>query len=99
MASDTLHLFEGFGVELEYMIVDRDTLCVLPVADQLLRDAAGQYVSEIERGEIAWSNELVLHVVEFKTNGPSRSLEQLGAVFQDHVRQAQCGCSDPAVLS
>ncbi len=31
-----LHLFGGFGIELEYMIVDRETLSVLPVADRLL---------------------------------------------------------------
>jgi glutamate---cysteine ligase / carboxylate-amine ligase len=28
-----LHLFQAFGVELEYMIVDRDTLQVQPVTD------------------------------------------------------------------
>jgi hypothetical protein len=26
------HLFQGFGVELEYMIVERDTLAVKPIA-------------------------------------------------------------------
>lgn len=30
-----LHLFEAFGIELEYMIVDQDTLDVKPIADQL----------------------------------------------------------------
>jgi gamma-glutamyl:cysteine ligase YbdK (ATP-grasp superfamily) len=77
-----LGLFEAFGVELEYMIVDRRTLDVRPVADELLRAAAGAVEAEVERGALAWSNELALHVVEFKTNGPSRRLDGLARSFQ-----------------
>ena len=80
-----LHLLEGFGVELEYMIVAAGSLAVLPVADKLLYAVAGSYASEIELGPVAWSNELVLHVVEMKTNGPSSSLDPLPAAFQEHV--------------
>ena len=65
-----LHLFEGYGIELEYMIVDRDTLDVLPVTDRVLEQVAGETVNEVERGPLGWSNELVLHVIELKTNGP-----------------------------
>ncbi len=82
-----LHLFEAFGVELEYMIVDRETLDVKPITDELLRDIAGSYVNEIEQGEIAWSNELVLHVVELKTNGPARDISNLHATFQQQVNK------------
>lgn len=32
-----LHLFQAYGVELEYMIVDSDTLNVRPIADELLK--------------------------------------------------------------
>ncbi|MCB9915250.1 MAG: glutamate--cysteine ligase [Planctomycetes bacterium] len=83
----TLHLFEAFGIELEYMIVDRATLAARPIADELIRAASGDYV-EFERGGAAWSNELVLHVVEFKTNGPAPALEPLPALFQGEVREA-----------
>ena len=31
------HLFDGFGVELEYMIVDKNTLQVKAIADELLK--------------------------------------------------------------
>ena len=58
-----LGLFQGFGVELEYMIVARDTLAVLPVTDLILQEAAGELADEVERGMLAWSNELVLHVI------------------------------------
>jgi carboxylate-amine ligase len=81
-----LHLFEGFGVELEYMIVDRDSLDVRPIADRLLQAAAGELVSDVERGPLVWSNELVLHVIELKTNGPVADMAGLAGLFQADVR-------------
>jgi gamma-glutamyl:cysteine ligase YbdK (ATP-grasp superfamily) len=83
-----LGLFEGFGVELEYMIVDRRTLDVRPVADELVPAAAGAPEPEIERGELAWSNELALHLIEFKTNGPTFRLRGLAQRFQESVAEA-----------
>jgi gamma-glutamyl:cysteine ligase YbdK (ATP-grasp superfamily) len=81
-------LFEVTGVELEYMIVGRDDLCVRSLADELIRAKCGSYESEIESGEIAWSNELALHVLELKTNGPARSLAGLARAFERDVREA-----------
>lgn len=83
-----LHLFSAFGVELEYMLVDARTLDVLPVADQVLAGKAGAIVSDVEDGPIAWSNELVLHVLEFKTNGPADQLGPLPAAFRRSIREA-----------
>ena len=59
-----LSLFEGSGIELEYMIVNRDTLDVLPVADELLKSVVGSYSNDFDKEGICWSNELALHVVE-----------------------------------
>ncbi|HOW19319.1 MAG TPA: glutamate-cysteine ligase family protein, partial [Phycisphaerae bacterium] len=150
--SSPLHLFRGVGIELEYMIVARDTLDVLPVADKVLRtagssaplytgrpagagdeepgsggrvpeaggdtpamndraaspqrqagdsipppafrdpgsrspdpDAPGEYPCEVELGDLCWSNELVLHVIELKTNGPATSLDRLSKTFHRDV--------------
>ncbi len=83
-----LHLFEGFGVELEYMIVDRDTLDVRPVTDTLMHDKCGAYRDEWENGAIAWNNELALHVFELKTNGPAPSLNGLAAFFHENILEA-----------
>ncbi|MBN1345428.1 MAG: glutamate--cysteine ligase [Phycisphaerae bacterium] len=83
--TDGYHLFERFGVELEYAIVGRDDLDVLPVCDEVIRAACGAYESEIETGALCWSNELVLHVIELKTNGPADRLEGLAEVFQSDV--------------
>ncbi len=82
-----MHLFEGFGIELEYMIVDKDSLRVLPIADKLIYDEVGAYVSDVEFGKIAWSNELVQHVVELKTQTPAPSLTGLAQQFQEHVQK------------
>lgn len=82
-----LHLFEGYGVEMEYMIVHRQDLHVLPICDKLIFDEVGAYLSDVEFGDIAWSNELVLHVVELKTQGPVESLSKLHLKFQEHVQK------------
>ncbi|HEY3964517.1 MAG TPA: glutamate-cysteine ligase family protein [Planctomycetaceae bacterium] len=84
---EPLSLFAGFGVELEYMIVDAQTLSVRPVADALLAAGAGEPTGDVERGEICWSNELVAHVVELKVNAPSESFEPLPALFQSNVNE------------
>lgn len=81
------HLFEVYGVELEYMIADRDTLKVRPIADELIREMTGDYLTDVERGRIAWSNELVAHVIELKTNGPSDSLLGLDGLFYDNIKE------------
>lgn len=86
-----LGLFEAFGIELEYMIVDRETLDVRPVCDSLFEAATGKAASEYQPdgpdGLVSWSNELALHVVELKTDRPARSLDGLAEAFQDHVRR------------
>jgi len=85
--SEALHLFDGYGVELEYMIVDRASLEVRPITDRVLQQVAGAIVNEVEVGPLCWSNELVLHVIELKTNGPAASLAGLGSIFQEGVSQ------------
>jgi gamma-glutamyl:cysteine ligase YbdK (ATP-grasp superfamily) len=80
-----LHAFAGYGIELEYMIVDRQTLAVMPIADTLLQAAAADTPSEVERGRFGWSNEIVLHLVEIKNVRPDPALEPLAAGFQAEV--------------
>ena len=87
-----LGLFQGYGMELEYMIVDRDTLDVRPICDKLLYQVSGNHDGEAhpegDEGDAAWSNELVLHVVEFKTARPTPSLKGLDALFAAQVGRA-----------
>jgi carboxylate-amine ligase len=78
--------FSGYGIELEYMIVDRADLSVAPIADRLLALGAGERCAEVCRGQLGWSNELVLHVIEVKNRAPSPSLAILPAAFETEVR-------------
>ena len=82
-----LGLFEGIGIELEYMIVRRDTLDILPIADELIRTQVGSYSNDFEKEDICWSNELALHLVELKTCGPVHDLVATEAHFYADIRR------------
>ncbi len=82
-----LSLFEGYGIELEYMIVDAASLDVKPIADRLIEAEAGVIENEIERGAYAWSNELARHVIEVKTNGPVPGFAGAAAGFDGELRR------------
>src|SRR5437867_3080095 len=84
----TIPAFSGYGIELEYVIVDRDTLAVRPIAGELLRLFAGQDASDVQRGQLGWSNELVAHVVELKNIAPTPALGMLPSNFHCEVREA-----------
>ncbi len=81
-----LHAFTGYGIELEYMIVDQHTLAVIPMTDKLLRMEAGSYVSDVARGEVGWSNELVKHLIEIKNPSPVPDIAPLVATFQTEIQ-------------
>lgn len=82
-------LFEVFGVELEYMIVDQETLEILPITDRLFQDISGEITDEIERGPLTLNNELALHVVELKTTKPEKDLSSLPELFEKEIRSLQ----------
>lgn len=100
--STPIHLFEAFGVELEYMVVNRRSLDVMPLVDEVLRRCATLpgansytdegadpgYPNEVAIGEISLSNELVLHVLEMKTTAPVRTLDGVDKAFAAAVRTA-----------
>lgn len=81
------HLFGGYGIELEYMIVRRDSLDILPISDKVLFHAAGAPTGDIDRGLLGWSNELVLHVIELKNSGPAAAIDGLAAQFAREVAE------------
>ena len=81
------HLFEVYGIELEYMLVQRSNIKVNPIVDKLLTKKNGSLTSDVENGKIEWSNELVSHVVEMKTNGPTEDIDQLASLFAENVRE------------
>lgn len=82
-----LHLFQGYGIELEYMLVDCDTLAVKPITDNLLKHEIGHYASDFENGMVTWSNELVLHVLELKSTRPESNFNALEHAFAENVEK------------
>jgi gamma-glutamyl:cysteine ligase YbdK (ATP-grasp superfamily) len=83
--SKKYHLFEVYGIELEYMLVNNFNFKIAPIVDQLLTQKAGELTSDVDNGVIAWSNELVAHVIEIKTNGPTANLNSLSQSFHENV--------------
>lgn len=79
-------LFEVTGIELEYMVVDKTTLKVLPIVDKLFEDVTGKITSDVERGDVDWSNELVSHVVELKTSKPTKRIPSFRKKFSKEVK-------------
>jgi len=81
-----LHLFDAYGVELEYMLVDRDSLNVVPAVDEIFKAASGTYASDYEDGPITWSNELVRHVMEVKVTTPVPTFAGLPETFMTSIQ-------------
>ena len=80
------NLFERFGIELEYMIVDKDTLQVIPRADiPLGKDKKGNNLSDLRRGDVGLSNELVSHVIELKCAEPTSSFSLWSKNFHKEI--------------
>lgn len=80
-----LHLFEAYGIEMEYMIVDRDSFNVQPITDKVIESLSGEIRNDWSLGRIDVSNELVLHVIEFKCNGPQKDLVRMQKDFEEQI--------------
>lgn len=87
MKNKKYHLFDVVGIELEYMLVAQDTLKIAPKVDELFTLKCAIIISDVENGNIAWSNELVAHVIEIKTNGPSSQLKELADDFHSNIKE------------
>ena len=82
-----LPAFSAYGIELEYMLVDRDTLNIRSIADKLLADLPRS------SGLVDCSNELVNHVIEIKNPVPT-NLEKLASAFQQQIRHLNARLAD-----
>lgn len=79
------HLFQAYGIEIEYSIVSTRTLLPLPIAHELLRDDSGRVQNRINLGDVSISNELAAHVIELKTSQPQQDLKAIAERFQKTV--------------
>ncbi|HEY5823519.1 MAG TPA: glutamate-cysteine ligase family protein, partial [Cyclobacteriaceae bacterium] len=76
----------SYSVSLQYMIVDKDSLQVKPISDELLKHELGTYGSESENGIITWSRENVLHAIELRSTKAESNFNTLENGFADNVR-------------
>jgi carboxylate-amine ligase len=58
------------------------------LAAELLKKAIGKLEDDFVNGEITWSNELVLHVIELKSTLAADNLDRYQSLFTDNVRKA-----------
>lgn len=87
--SHTFGLLERIGIELEYMVVDQETLQVSPIIDSLFEHLNGEPSDLVRGSTVDWSNELVAHVLEFKNALPHLPHpQQLCASFAAEVKRA-----------
>jgi carboxylate-amine ligase len=85
----TFGLLERIGIELEYMVVDEQTLRVAPLVDRLFDRLNGAPSDSVRGDQIDWSNEIVAHVLEFKNAEPHPPKPQdLCAPFAEQVARA-----------
>lgn len=82
-------IFSVLGIEIEYMLVNKENLNVQPKSDLLLRALAKEQVNEVKLGDIAISNELVMHVLELKNNGPKPIDSPITEHFQKAILDLQ----------
>ncbi len=80
------HLFDVFGIEIEYMIIQTETRAVAPLTDRIMTAQCGQPENECRLGPCEVSNELAAHVFEIKTPQPTADLDQLENDFRETVR-------------
>lgn len=92
---DAYGLFSVIGIEIEYMIVDTRSLDVCSFSERILSHFASDHAiedsppNEVSLGDIQISNELVLHVLEFKNHGPRSLKEPLAKQFHEAIRHVQ----------
>ena len=78
--------FEVCGLELEYPMVDRDLNVVHKVAE-VFQAWEGHPASDVDLGIVGFSNEIMDHVLEVKTQAPLKSLVQTEEVLVEAIRR------------
>ena len=89
MVMSNFPIFSVLGIEIEYMLVDKDTFNVQPKSDLIISALAGELVNELVLDDIALSNELVMHVIELKNNGPKPADAPIADQFQKAIMRLQ----------
>ncbi len=76
----------SYSIALQYMIVDKGSLQVKPISDELLKHELGAYGNESENGIITWVRENVLHAIELRSTKAESNFNTLENGFADNVK-------------
>jgi carboxylate-amine ligase len=85
MSQPRLHVFESFGVELEFMIVHKQTLEVLPLVESLFRQISPGNPKITNRDIITWAPKSMPHVFELRSTQPEANFNTLAHTFADEI--------------
>lgn len=81
-------LFSVMGLEIEYMLVDKETYNVQAKSDLILDAVKDRHFKSLQK-DIEISNELVMHVLEFKNAKPVSPTQTLAPSFQQAILDIQ----------
>jgi gamma-glutamyl:cysteine ligase YbdK (ATP-grasp superfamily) len=75
------------GIEIEYMIVDKQTLQIKPIADKIIYELTHHFSKEVRVKDVAMSHEFVLHVLELKHHGVALPTDLKERNFCEMIQQ------------
>lgn len=79
-------IFSMIGVEIEYMLVDKNSLQIRPLSDLIFKELSREFQNEVNLdNNISISNELVAHVIELKNTTPVPPDTPLATKFYETI--------------
>jgi hypothetical protein len=80
-------IWEAWGIELEYMVVDQETLGIRPEVPWILESLAGFPCASHSLGAVTLSNELVSHVLELKFDPTLEDWDQAQGLMEEALAE------------
>ena len=77
-----------YGISLDFMIVDAETMMPLPLGGQLMKDAGVAGSQSLVRGLITWKSRPQPHMIRMATTRPEHNLNGVDFGIADEVRAA-----------
>lgn len=79
--TNTYKPLEVIGPEHEFSIVN-DELAAMPISDIIIKNYCGKFANLVKLGDVSFSKEMQLHVLEIKANAPFYSPK----VFEERIQ-------------
>lgn len=79
-------LIQAIDVALQYMIVDKDSLEIRPLGEDLIAFKQSNHRTDPHHGLIRWDKELVSHLITLSNTKSVANFNSLDNAFADHVK-------------